>query len=142
MLALFVEIVQPFGSVCPVGRVQRVEVGDPLVGAERAARHLELRDVVVVAVAAVDLRLLLAADVPGEAEAGGQLVLEVELDGVLGQGRVRLVAVVRDPLLLGADAEVQREGRVDVPGVLDEEADVRATRPRRTVPKRRTWTEP
>ena len=112
-------------NALPVERVERVEVGDPLVGAEGATRHRELRDVVVRALAAVRLRLLLAADVPGEAEARGELVAEVELDRVLGERRVLLVAVVRDPLLLRADADVQREERGDVPGVLDEEADVR-----------------
>src|SRR5690606_13649837 len=110
----------------PVQRVDREQVLDPLVAAERAARHLELGDVEVVAPGAVDLQLLVREDVPRKAEARSQLVVEVELDGVLRQGRVDGRAVIRDLLLLGADTEVEGQVRKNLPAVLNVEAEVLA----------------
>ena len=53
---------------------------DPLVAAERAAGQLELEDVVEDTPAAVQLRLAVALEVVGEAEARCELVSEAELD--------------------------------------------------------------
>ena len=107
----------------PVGGVQRVVVLEPLVAAEAAAGQFQLGDVVEDAPAAVDLRLAVAADVPGEAGARRELVLEAELDRGLREA-VRRIGEVRHVLVLRADAEVDGQLVVDRPRILQEDADV------------------
>ena len=78
-------------QVRPVEGVERVVVLEPLVAAERAARQLQLEDVVEDAPGAEHLRAAVALDVVGEAEARRQLVGEAELDAELGNVRRRSV---------------------------------------------------
>ena len=102
----------------PVVVVERPVVADPAVGAARAARHLELLDVVEHAPRSVRLPLAVALEVVGEADPRRDLVAEAELDA-----RV-LLAVGRDVRLVEAHAVVDRQLLVDRPLVLSEQPDV------------------
>src|SRR6185436_17439221 len=89
-----------------------------VLGAERASRHLELGDVVVLAEAAVRLPHAVAPDVVSEANPRRDLVAEPEIDaGVLFPER-------RHVLVLGPDAGIDRQPAVDGPAVLRPEAPV------------------
>ena len=104
--------------------VERVVIRDPLVSAERSARHVQLEDVVEDAPRPVDLVHAVALDVVREAEARPDLVAEREVNRVRHDRRI--VGVRRDVLFFRADAGVDRHPVAQRPGVLDEEAgDVR-----------------
>src|SRR4029079_19833367 len=68
------------GDLVEVGIVQRIVVRQPLVAAERPARHVELEDVVEDAPRAVDLRAPIALQVVGEAGPWRGLVAPPALD--------------------------------------------------------------
>ena len=108
-----------------VERVEAAVVDQPRVAAERAARQLVLRPVVVAAPAAEELQPAVAAHVVARAEARRDLVADAELDRVLED----LGLERRDRLVLGPQAEVQREPVADRPLVLHvERVDVGAGR--------------
>ncbi len=88
-----------------VERIERSVVDVPEVAAERAARDLVPRPVVVAAPAGERLHAPVAAHVVGRAEPRRDLVAEAELDRVLRD----VGAERRDLLVLGADPEVQRQ---------------------------------
>ena len=119
-----------------VGVVPGEPVVNPLVAAERAARHLVLHDVEVLAPRAVDLCLAVRERIVAEADARRQLLAEAELDRVLDAG----VPEVRDLLVFGAEPVVQGEVRPQAPAVLDEERVVVApTSPSVEMFRSRKW---
>ena len=85
--------------------VERADVGLPDVSAERAARELVLRPVIVAAIAAEHLHTAVAKHVVRRSEPRRDLLAPAELDGdvPLSEGR--------DLFVLDAHAKVQRQVR-------------------------------
>ena len=105
----------------PVGGVERVVVLEPLVAAERAARQLELEDVVEDAPRGEELRAAVALEVVRRAETGRELLAERELEPELRDVFSRRVS--GDALVLGSQANLERQPILDRPRILDEQAD-------------------
>src|SRR4030095_16903493 len=98
-----------------VERIERAVVDVPQIAAERSARDLILRPVVVAPPASERLHSAVAAYVIGRSEPRRELVGKAELERILGD----VGPEGRDVLLLRAGAEITRQTRADGPRVLD-----------------------
>src|SRR5205814_9458090 len=100
----------------------------PFFRAERAARHFHLSNVIELAVAAESFAPPNAEEVVGESQPWGEFVAVAEVNGVLaGGGHAGPEVVRRNSLVLGTDAEVQRQPIVEGgPTVLQEQPRVLA----------------
>jgi len=101
-------------DVVVVHGIERVHALMPIIAAERAASQTHLHDVVELAVAGEDFDLAIVQQIVRAADAWGDLLTPAELQ--VGEARG---IISRQPFLVEANAQVERQAMAHLPGILN-----------------------